>query len=542
MYYTGKILLFAAGMFILVMPLYGQYQPHLPDLRACETFNCPANNFSIQSVYLSDINGEPITNTVRSCSPGQVIDVYISIRYSSNSGSSVNNGRILADLYIGDTRIFINYFVGVLVPSAGETITLVDDDLRFSWTCGDEVNLVNPHTIYTTTAQVDHSVSYGCGSNSYNRSQCGNTSSISVSTPHIVDFEFDQGCTNAGETQVFFTNTSRGGTGSFNYFWEFMTGMDLASSTEIDPAMTYLGDGDATLVVRDENGILLSSYTQTVTLRDTQVVNPFTSMTINQTDTIQPDGAIILDVIGTGTYTFLWTGPDDFHSDEPAIYGLQDGIYTVTVTDESGCHAVYEFQLPAFVALPLSVDFSRWKYNQWVGGVELGWRVLDANREYVFYIQRSKDGVDRFEDIGAVNGGTDGSTVDVFRFVDHLTDGVGGRYYYRIVVRGINDQKDALFSEIRMVQVPRSTELGSWKLFPNPVGGNALFLQYTGSRFAEGHLLHVKVFSPTSGTVWVWEGNLGRIDLSDSLSKFPKGLFFVEVYYAGQREVFKVVH
>lgn len=48
---------------------YSQNQSHLLDLRSCGK-SCSSNNYSILSVYLSDINGNPMTNSLLTCTPG----------------------------------------------------------------------------------------------------------------------------------------------------------------------------------------------------------------------------------------------------------------------------------------------------------------------------------------------------------------------------------------------------------------------------------------------------------------------------------------
>ncbi|WP_209330670.1 T9SS type A sorting domain-containing protein [Lunatimonas salinarum] len=535
-----KILLFAFWLISVATPLHAQFQPHLPDLRECQDFNCPANNFTIQSVYLSDINGNPISNTVRSCSQGQIIDVYISLRYSSNSGSNVSNGRLLADLEIGSQLIFINYFLGEISPSSGMTITLIDEDLKFAWSCGETVNLLNPHTIYTTTAQVDHSISYTCENNSYGKSQCGNTTSISVTTPHILDFVFQQECTVGDETPVSFENISRGGLESYYYRWDFMTGVDAISSTDYDTLVTYYGNGTATLTVTDENGVILSTYSQPVTLRETDVVDPFTTVTINQTDTINPNGAIILDVVRPGEYTYLWSGPDGFYADEAAIYGLKDGVYTVAITDEYGCVFVYEFQLPAFVSLPLPVELLELTYSKPTKGVSIRWKVPKGNRAYGFQIERSYGGIDDFLVVGYLAPGKSGEgTSGTYAFVDSLKAPRKGRYYYRI--KALSDEEEIYCSEVRMVNVSVPDASDSWRLYPNPVNGSTLHLQYVGSRNDYEHRAQIRVYSPHLGAHWVLHSEMLQVDLSEVLDNMPGGLFFVEIRYADYTKVFKVI-
>lgn len=57
---------------------------------------------------------------------------------------------------------------------------------------------------------------------------------------------------------------------------------------------------------------------------------------------------------GIGPYTFVWTGPDEFYSEEEDLSGLDAGIYNVTITDSNGCTHVQ----PIGVEAENSLNFS----------------------------------------------------------------------------------------------------------------------------------------------------------------------------------------
>ena len=52
-------------------------------------------------------------------------------------------------------------------------------------------------------------------------------------------------------------------------------------------------------------------------------------------------GSITLDVTGSSTYTFAWTGPDGFASSNQNISGLKAGDYTILVTDDNNPNCTY---------------------------------------------------------------------------------------------------------------------------------------------------------------------------------------------------------
>ena len=124
--------------------------------------------------------------------------------------------------------------------------------------------------------------------------------------------------------------TPSGGTSSYSYDW---------------------GGG---ITTQDRTGLSVGNYTVTVT--DAKSCTAVISKTITQptalslstvlTNELCPgaaDGAIVLTVTGgTGAYTYSWTGPDTFTPTPKTtknISLLQDGAYTVFVTDASGCTA-----------------------------------------------------------------------------------------------------------------------------------------------------------------------------------------------------------
>lgn len=206
---------------------YSQNQDHLLDLRSCGK-SCTSNNYSILDVYLSDINGNPITNSLLTCTPGQEQIAYISFRYKTSSNSEVNNARLFADLTVGEESSYLNYYFGVIPTASDLPKVLTLRNYPLSWTCGVEVSLINPMLTWTTSGSGDFSQTYSC--NSY--PQCQRQSDIIVDTPLAVQFDFIYTCPTTYVTSVSFTNTTNGGRAPYQFSWTF-TNATSTNSTRL---------------------------------------------------------------------------------------------------------------------------------------------------------------------------------------------------------------------------------------------------------------------------------------------------------------------
>ena len=89
-----------------------------------------------------------------------------------------------------------------------------------------------------------------------------------------------------------------------------------------------LAAGDYTVTITDKKG-------NTTTISYT-ITNPDSPLSVVGA-TVEPD-AINVDVTGGETpYTYSWTGPNGFTSDQEDLTGLEPGTYTLEVTDNRGC-------------------------------------------------------------------------------------------------------------------------------------------------------------------------------------------------------------
>ena len=107
---------------------------------------------------------------------------------------------------------------------------------------------------------------------------------------------------------------------------------DLGAGPQASSTFTGLATGNYSVTVVD--GDVCTSIVSTV-LSGPSPITPTTNVT---GEIIGGDGAIDLTVTGgTSNYTFAWTGPNGFTATTEDLTALQDGTYSVTITDGNGC-------------------------------------------------------------------------------------------------------------------------------------------------------------------------------------------------------------
>ncbi|WKL49842.1 Ig-like domain-containing protein [Flavobacterium pectinovorum] len=292
------------------------------DLRTCG-FDCTSNNYTLTDVYLSlsNVNGDPITNTT--CTIGQVQQVYIYLNYSSNSNSSIHFARLNSDLTINGVTTFLNVLLGTIVPGSNKKLLYGP----FNWTCGEELSLTNTIIAWKTNSNNDPGPNYQCGS--FTNSQCDFTNSFIISKPLAVQFTY-KACKVGANTTVTFTSTTNGGKTPYTYAWDFQNNGGLPDSTLPNPTYTYTtSNNTAKLTVTDSQNIS-NSYTL-------PIIEPAELMLSESHTNVGCSGGTSTITLtatgGTPAYTYLWnTG-----ATTKDLQDVPPGTYTVTVTDSNSC-------------------------------------------------------------------------------------------------------------------------------------------------------------------------------------------------------------
>ncbi|TVZ59840.1 gliding motility-associated-like protein [Flavobacteriaceae bacterium MAR_2010_105] len=322
-----------------------------PDLRNCG-YNCTANSFSIESVYLSSTNvpGTPLTNT--SCEPGTIQNVYMIAGVSSNRNAPVYGARVFADLMVGDTPVPINEYLGTL-PSSNQGITEYLVYGPFNWVCGELLTLENLLVVWVTSknSAPPENGPYTCSS--YSQSQCQFPLDLIVSTPLAVQYDYTA-CTTGSTSLVTFTSTTIGGTPPYTYVWNYDGGTYQGGSAS-SPIVLYNipGTYNPTLKVTDSNGNTnLNPYSETLAF-PSQLTN--TPSSTNPSCTANNGSGSFTASGGTPPYTFTvtanTTGASTSMNGPPTTVlsysGAGPGTITVRITDDAGCTATESITVTA---------------------------------------------------------------------------------------------------------------------------------------------------------------------------------------------------
>lgn len=508
---------------------YSQNQDHLLDLRSCGK-SCSSNNYSILDVYLSDINGNPITNSLLTCTPGQEQIAYISFRYKTSSNSEVNNARLFADLTVGEESSYLNYYFGVIPTASDLPKVLTLRNYPLSWTCGVEVSLINPMLTWTTSGSGDFSQTYSC--NSY--PQCQRQSDIIVDTPLAVQFDFIYTCPTTYVTSVSFTNTTNGGRAPYQFSWTF-TNATSTNSTSAHPTVKFNGSGTATLQVTDENGTVNTYYS----VIDVPTLFEHVVTIGHQTDGNSPNGSVELETDHSGNFTYSWTGPNGFVSDEKNIYGLSEGAYQVTITDSFGCTEDIDLENDYFIILSLLKDDLNATVKEDYQSVELNWSSNYRIGRGYYEVERALKNINSFNQVGKLPITDSGTEISNYIFTDSNLPKFPSRIYYRIKL--VPETGKPIYGSTIMIEIPRVNYDKKWSAFPNPFEWNNIQLKYMGdSRLLKG-LIHIRVHSPNSTFSSQFTTKNSEIYLGDFISSAPKGVLIIKIKYMDKTELLKII-
>ncbi|MCS6903917.1 MAG: SBBP repeat-containing protein [Bacteroidia bacterium] len=160
------------------------------------------------------------------------------------------------------------------------------------------------------------------------------TSSCPTIEPDIISFNVS--CTPPGAKGSILVNDILGGVPPYRFFW---SGPNNFTSTSQN--LNNLVAGDYTLIVRDNNGCEGAANVQIIAAPALQI----SSLPINCGVNLTVSG-------GTGSYSYLWTGPNNFRATTRNLSATTNGNYFLTVTDENGCRAEQIFVVTGCAACP----------------------------------------------------------------------------------------------------------------------------------------------------------------------------------------------
>lgn len=168
---------------------------------------------------------------------------------------------------------------------------------------------------------------------------------LMIQNTTVSDFNgFQISCAGAADGSIGLDIT--GGVGELDYFWTGPNGFE-ATSKDIN----NLEPGEYQFIVTDEN--VCTARIESIIIEEpapltlNEIIpesNGFNISCFGAADaSINPNPSG-----GTGNYTYVWSGPDGFTSEESSLTNLEAGSYTLAISDENGCliDANYEITEP----------------------------------------------------------------------------------------------------------------------------------------------------------------------------------------------------
>ena len=275
---------------------------------------------------------------------------YILLVSDANSCAVSDTITLTSPTPITYTTIISDYN-GFALPCSGDTIASLEivpqggiPPYVVVWENGD-----------TTTTMTGLGVGSYAGT-IYDSSNCIGSFSVDITEPSEIQVDFTISSFPPNDELQCFEDSSgfiyaaiSGGIPPYIISWTGPNSFSSASDSLID-----LMAGDYFINIEDQNSC---SYTNQITLTQPDTI----SISIDQLSfsTCSGDSASSLIAMasgGAGSFTYLWSGPNGYISDQPVIEDLGPGIYCAEVTDQNGCTNTecYEITDPTSIVISLS--------------------------------------------------------------------------------------------------------------------------------------------------------------------------------------------
>ena len=208
-------------------------------------------------------------------------------------------------------------------------------------------------------------------------------------------------CNSATDGSINITVVGGGGNNTFQW-----TGSNAFTSTSED--VSGLGAGTYQVLATDQNGCTTSaSFTLTAPA-------PLDATAAITTAACQGANNGAVDVTATGgtaPYTFLWSGPGAFTSNNEDISSLFAGVYTVLITDANGCTYSESFDVnqPGLFTISANVTIYPGGFNTSCAGAADGsidLSVTGATPPYFFFWSGPNGFSAITEDISGLSNGS----------------------------------------------------------------------------------------------------------------------------------------
>ena len=169
-------------------------------------------------------------------------------------------------------------------------------------------------------------------------------------TVTVVEFEaniYGTDLINCADPTSFLIGEATPANPNYTYSWNSFDGNFSLGSIETE--IVAESEGNYTLIVTDENNCTRSS--DFVVYQDFEL--PEAELIVNDTLDCETSTVVINNLISQPNYFYVWSGPDNFYSDEKDAIATEPGLYTVTVTNsQNSCEEIYEIEVHIDESLP----------------------------------------------------------------------------------------------------------------------------------------------------------------------------------------------
>ena len=298
---------------------------------------CNQNNFTVTGFQLRNQNGQQFTVT-DNFELGQAVTGELWVNFGGSTSNGYNmlmfydvfqNGSIISndqyDCLFSGVQVVQNTWVKVR---------------NLGWNWGDVIEIKDIF-MYWETGTVKSNTTCKVSTKNNINSQCyGNSSGFTAAVPLFPKFDFDSN--GVCNTTIQFTSQTIGGTPPFNYSysWDFDNN-GVFDSTQEDPLFNFPGSGTYPITLRVNDGTSITTVVKNIYIDPNFGIN----VTIFPTKVDDNSGIIYVESVtgGSEPYNFNWIGPNGFNSTSRDIFGLTDGTYTLTVSDNNGCQQTVQY-------------------------------------------------------------------------------------------------------------------------------------------------------------------------------------------------------
>ena len=144
--------------------------------------------------------------------------------------------------------------------------------------------------------------------------------------------------------------TPQGGVGPYTYVWTFDNGSGGELYSSAEDLIDITEPGTYVLILNDSNGC--GPVTEVFEISEPDPIEYVLDSQVNVLCHGDSTGSIELTITGgtqiedgSNPYTYSWTGPASYTSNDEDIFGLAAGVYELTVTDEFDCQEIFSFEI-----------------------------------------------------------------------------------------------------------------------------------------------------------------------------------------------------